>query len=157
MRYTDRDYIFNTASQKLLNQIEHQKDIFILSNSTVDGLVSSAVLLSSIHNSNGNATIRSFNSSKLKDFKTELMTVVNEKHDFYVFLDFESHFYDLIASLIQESSYLFINSDPHTMDQDIEQDKMESFVNPWIWQRDDGKENRYTSSSLTYLIVKIFD
>ena len=157
MRYTDRDYIFNTASQKLLNQIEHQKDIFILSNSTVDGLVSSAMFLSSIHNSNGNATIRSFNSSKLKDFKTELMTVVNEKHDFYIFLDFESHFYDLITSLIQESSYLFINSDPHTMDQDIEQDKMESFVNPWIWQRDDGKENRYTSSSLTYLIVKIFD
>jgi single-stranded-DNA-specific exonuclease len=157
MRYTDRDYIFNAASQKLLNQIEHQKDIFILSNSTVDGLVSSAMLLSSIHNSNGNATIRSFNLSKLKDLKTELMTVVNEKHDFYVFLDFESHFYDLITSLIQESSYLFINSDPHTMDQDIEQDKMESFVNPWIWQRDDGKENRYISSSLTYLIVKIFD
>ena len=95
MRYTDRDYIFNTASQKLLNQIEHHKDIFILSNSTVDGLVSSAMLLSSIHNSNGNATIRSFNSSKLKDFKTELMRVVNEKHDFYVFLDFESHFYFL--------------------------------------------------------------
>ena len=87
MRYTDRDYIFNTASQKLLNQIEHHKDIFILSNSTVDGLVSSAMLLSSIHNSNGNATIRSFNSSKLKDFKTELMRVVNEKHDFYVLFD----------------------------------------------------------------------
>ena len=43
------------------------------------------------------------------------------------------------------------------MDQDIEQDKMESIVNPYIWQRDDGKENRYTSSSLTYQIVKIFD
>ncbi len=47
MRYTDRDHILNTASQKLLNQIEHQKDIFILSNSTVDGLVGSAILLSS--------------------------------------------------------------------------------------------------------------
>ena len=46
MRYTDRDHILNTASQKLLNQIEHQKDIFILSNSTVDGLVGSAILLS---------------------------------------------------------------------------------------------------------------
>jgi hypothetical protein len=57
MRYTDRDHILNAASQKLLNQIEHQKDIFILSNSTVDGLVGSAILLSSIYSSNGNATI----------------------------------------------------------------------------------------------------
>jgi single-stranded-DNA-specific exonuclease len=157
MRYTDRDYILNAASQKLLNQIEHQKDIFILCNSTVDGLVSSAILLSSIHNSKGNATIRSFNSSKLEDFKTELMTVVNEKHDLYVFLDFESNFYDFITSLMQESSYLFINSDPHNVDQRIEQEKIVSFVNPLIWQRDNGKENRYTSSSLTYLIVKNFD
>jgi single-stranded-DNA-specific exonuclease len=157
MRYTDRDYLLNAASQKLLNQIEHQKDIFILCNSTVDGLVSSAILLSSIHNSKGNATIRSFNSSKLEDFKKELMTVVNEKHDLYVFLDFESNFYDFITSLMQESSYLFINSDPHNVDQRIEQEKIVSFVNPLIWQRDNGKENRYTSSSLTYLIVKNFD
>ncbi|WP_458744040.1 hypothetical protein [Candidatus Nitrosocosmicus sp. T] len=157
MRYTDRDYILNAASQKLLNQIEHQKDIFILCNSTVDGLVSSAILLSSIHNLKGNATIRSFNSSKLEDFKTELVTVVNEKHDLYVFLDFESNFYDFITSLMQESSYLFINSDPHNLDQRIEQEKIVSFVNPLIWQRDNGKENRYTSSSLTYLIVKNFD
>ncbi len=157
MRYTDRDYILNAASQKLLNQIEHQKDIFILCNSTVDGLVSSAILLSSIHNSKGNATIRSFNSSKLEDFKKELMTVVNEKHDLYVFLDFESNFYDFITSLMQESSYLFINLDPHKVDQRIEQEKIVSFVNPLIWQSDNDKENRYTSSSLTYLIVKNFD
>ena len=157
MRYTDRDHILNTASQKLLNQIEHQKDIFILSNSTVDGLVGSAILLSSIHNSNGNTTIRCINSSKVEDFKIELMKVVDEKHDFYVFVDFDSNFFDLITSLIQESYYLFVNSDSRNLDQIIEKDKAVTFVNPWIWQRDSDKENKHTSSSLTYLIAKNFD
>jgi single-stranded-DNA-specific exonuclease len=154
MRYTDRDHILNTASQKLLNQIEHQKDIFILSNSTVDGLVGSAILLSSIHNSNGNTTIRCFNSSKIEDFKIELMNVIEEKHDFYVFVDFDSTFFDLITSLLQESYYLFINSDSLNLDQIVEKETTVTFVNSWIWQRDNDKNNRYTSSSLTYLIAK---
>ncbi len=157
MRYTDRDHILNTASQKLLNQIEHQKDIFILSNSTVDGLVGSAILLSSIHNSNGNTTIRCFNSSKIEDFKIKLMNVIEEKHDFYVFVDFDSTFFDLITSLLQESYYLFINSDSLNLDQIIEKETTVTFVNSWIWQRDNDKNNRYTSSSLTYLIAKNFD
>ncbi len=157
MRYTDRDHILNTASQKLLNQIEHQKDIFILSNSTVDGLVGSAILLSSIHNSKGNTTVRCINSSKVEDFKIELMKVADEKHDFYVFVDFDSNFFDLITSLIQESYYLFVNSDSRNLDQIIEKDKAVTFVNPWIWQRDSDKENKHTSSSLTYLIAKNFD
>ena len=157
MRYTDRDHILNTASQKLLNQIEHQKDIFILSNSTVDGLVGSAILLSSIHNSKGNTTVRCINSSKVEDFKIELMKVADEKHDFYVFVDFDSNFFDLITSLIEESYYLFVNSDSRNLDQIIEKDKAITFVNPWIWQRDSDKENKHTSSSLTYLIAKNFD
>ena len=157
MRYTERDHILNTASQKLLNQIEHQKDIFIISNSTVDGLVGSAILLSSIHNSNGNTTIRCFNSLKIEDFKIELMKLVDEKHDFYVFVDFDSIFFDLITSLIQESYYLFVNSDSRNLDQIIEKDKTVTFVNPWIWQSDNDKENKHTSSSLTYLIAKNFD
>ena len=157
MRYTDRDHLLSIASQKLLNQIEHQKDIFILSNSTVDGLVGSAILLNSIHNSNGNTTIRCFNSLKFEDFKIELMKVVDEKHDFYVFVDFDSSFFDLITSLIQESYYLFVNSDSRNLDQIIEKDKTLTFVNPWIWQRDNDKENKHTSSSLTYLIAKNFD
>jgi single-stranded-DNA-specific exonuclease len=157
MRYTDRDHILNTASQKLLNQIEHQKDIFILSNSTVDGLVGSAILLSSIHNSKGNTTVRCINSSKVEDFKTELMKVADEKHDFYVFVDFDSNFFDLITSLIEESYYLFVNSDSRNLDQIIEKDKAVTFVNPWIWQRDSDKENKHTSSSLTYLIAKNYD
>jgi single-stranded-DNA-specific exonuclease len=157
MRYTDRDHILNTASQKLLNQIEHQKDIFILSNSTVDGLVGSAILLSSIHNSKGNTTVRCINSSKVEDFKTELMKVADEKHDFYVFVDFDSNFFDLITNLIEESYYLFVNSDSRNLDQIIEKDKAVTFVNPRIWQRDSDKENKHTSSSLTYLIAKNFD
>ncbi len=157
MRYTDRDHILNTASQKLLNQIEHQKDIFILSNSTVDGLVGSAILLSSIHNSKGNTTVRCINSSKVEDFKTELIKMADEKHDFYVFVDFDSNFFDLITSLIEETYYLFVNSDSRNLDQIIEKDKTVTFVNPWIWQNDNDKENKHTSSSLTYLIAKNFD
>ena len=157
MRYTDRDYVLNIASQKLLNQIEHQKDIFILSNSTVDGLVGSAILLSSIHNSKGNTTIRCLNSLKFEDFKIELMKVVNEKHEFYVFVDFDSKYFDLISSLIQESYYLFVNSDLCDLDQSIDKDKTGTFVNPSIWQRDNDKESKHTSSSLTYLIAKNFD
>ncbi len=157
MRYTERDHILNSASQKLLNQIEHQKDIFILSNSTVDGLVGSAILLSSIHNSKGNTTVRCINSSKVEDFKIELMKMADEKHDFYVFVDFDSNFFDLITSLIEESYYLFVNSDSRNLDQIIEKDKAVTFVNPWIWQRDSDKENKHTSSSLTYLIAKNFD
>jgi RecJ-like exonuclease len=157
MRYTDRDHILNAASQKLLNQIEHQKDIFILSNSTVDGLVGSAILLGSIYSSNGNTTIRCYNSLKIEDFKIELMKVVDEKHDFYVFVDFDSNYFDLITSLIQESSYLFVNSDSHNLDQVIEKDKTVTLVNPWIWQSEKDKENKHTSSSLIYLIAKNFD
>jgi len=157
MRYTDRDHILNTASQKLLDQIEHRKDIFILSNSTVDGLVGSAILLSSIHNSNGNTTIRCFNSFKFEDFKKELMKVVDEKHDFYVFVDFDSNFFDLIANSIQESYYLFVNSDSCNLDQIIEKDKTVTFVNSMVWQSDNDKETKHTSSSLTYLIAKNFD
>ena len=76
------------------------------------------------------------------------MKVVDEKHDFYVFVDFDSHFFDLITSLIQESCYLLINSDSRNLDQIIEKDKTVTFVNPWIWQSDNDKENKHTSSSV---------
>ena len=85
------------------------------------------------------------------------MNVISEKHDFYVFVDFDSKIFDLITSLIQENYYLFVNSDSRNLDQIIENETTLTFVNPWIWQRDNDKENRYTSSSLTYLIAKNFD
>ena len=47
-------------SQKLLKEIEEKKDIFIFTNSTVDGLISGSIILKSIFNNFGNATIRCF-------------------------------------------------------------------------------------------------
>jgi len=45
-------------SQKLLKEIEQKKDIFILANSTIDGIISGSIILKSIYNNIGNATIR---------------------------------------------------------------------------------------------------
>ena len=53
-------------SQKLLKEIEEKKDIFIFTNSTVDGIICGSVILKSIFNNFGNATIRCF-TEKIKN------------------------------------------------------------------------------------------
>ncbi|MBA3286392.1 MAG: hypothetical protein H0U27_15215, partial [Nitrosopumilus sp.] len=67
-----------TKSQTLLKEIEQQKDIFIFSNSTVDGIISGSIILKSIFNNKGNAALRCSNE-KIED---TLDAIIKEKHDF---------------------------------------------------------------------------
>ena len=68
-------------SQKLLKEIEEKKDIFIFTNSTVDGLICGSIILKSIFNNFGNATLNVLQ----KKLKSSIDEIFNEKHDFYIF------------------------------------------------------------------------
>jgi single-stranded-DNA-specific exonuclease len=94
-------------SQKLLKEIEQKKDIFIFTNSTVDGIISGAIILKSIFNNLGNAIIRC-SSGKIENNIDE---IIKEKHDFYIFTDFNSNIIDDINKIFNEDNFLFINTD----------------------------------------------
>ncbi len=94
-------------SQKLLKEIEQKKDIFIFTNSTVDGIISGSILLKSIFNNKGNATIR----CSLDEIEKTIDEIIHEKHDYYIFTDFNSAIIDKINKILDHNNFLFINSD----------------------------------------------
>ena len=88
-----------SKSQKLLKEIEQKKEIFILANSTVDGIISGSIILKSIFNNMGNATIR----CPCKKIEDTLFEIIDEKHEFYIFTDFDSNAIDNINKLFNET------------------------------------------------------
>src|SRR5919112_4053697 len=97
-------------SQKLLKEIEQQKDIFIFSNSTIDGIISGSIILKSIYNNKGNAAFRCTHEK----IENALEEIIKEKHDFYIFTDFDSYIIDIINETLNGGNYLFINIDEIT-------------------------------------------
>jgi single-stranded-DNA-specific exonuclease len=97
-------------SQKLLKEIEQKRDIFIITNSTVDGIISGSILLKSIFNNKGNATIR-YSLDKIENTIDEIM---NEKHDYYIFTDFNSIIIEKINKILDHDNFLFISIDEIT-------------------------------------------
>jgi single-stranded DNA-specific DHH superfamily exonuclease len=135
-------------SQKLLKEIEQQNDIFIFSNSTVDGIISGSIILKSVFNNKGNASLRC-SSEKIED---ALDALIKEKHDFYVFTDFGSQVIGIIEKALNEGNYLFINIDEITKSNSNTYDNV---INPWLYNIN-GKEE-ISSAGLSYLLTKNFD
>ncbi len=135
-------------SQILLKEIEQQNDIFIFSNSTVDGIISGSIILKSIFNNKGNAAIRCSNE-KIED---ALDAIIKEKHDFYVFTDFGSQVIDIIDKALNNGNYLFINIDEMTKSNS---NTYNNIINPWLYNIN-GKEE-ISSAGLSYLLTKNFD
>lgn len=137
-----------TKSQILLKEIEQQNDIFILSNSTVDGIISGSIILKSIFNNKGNAALRCSN----EDIEDTLDAIIKEKHDFYVFTDFGSQVIDIIDKALGEGNYLFISIDEITKSNNNTHDNI---INPWL-HNINGKEE-ISSAGLSHLLTKNFD
>jgi RecJ-like exonuclease len=135
-------------SQKLLKEIEQQKDIFIFSNSTVDGIISGSIILKSIYSNKGNAAFRCTHEK----IENALEEIIKEKHEFYIFADFESYIIDTIDETFNEGNYLFINIDEITRSNSIQ---YENIINPWLYNIN-GKEE-ISSAGLSYLLIKNFD
>ena len=135
-------------SQKLLKEIEQKKDIFILANSTIDGIISGSIILKSIYNNMGNATIR----CSCKKIEDTLFEIIDEKHEFYIFTDFDSNTIDNINKLFKEGNYLFINTDTITKSDNS---AYENVINPWFFNVN-GKEE-VSSAGLSYFLIKNFD
>jgi single-stranded-DNA-specific exonuclease len=135
-------------SQKLLKEIEQKKDIFILTNSTVDGVISGSILLKSIFNNKGNATIRCFTDN----IEKTLEEIINEKHDYHIFTDFSSNVIDKINKVLEANNFLFINVNEITK---ANNNKYENIINPWLYSINGQTE--ISSSGLAYLVVSNFD
>jgi single-stranded-DNA-specific exonuclease len=142
-----KNHLFN-KSQKLLKEIEQNKDIFILSNSTVDGLISGSIILKSIYNNKRNATIRC-TSEKIENIIEEIL---KENHDFYIFTDFNSDIIENIDKIFHKGNYLFINIDPTNKSNNS---IYENIINPWLYDLN-GKEE-ISTSGLSYFLIKNFD
>jgi single-stranded-DNA-specific exonuclease len=135
-------------SQKLLKDIEQKKDIFIFTNSTVDGIISGSILLKSIFNNKGNATIR----CSLNEIEKTLDEIIHEKHDYYIFTDFNSVIIDKINKILDHNNFLFINSDKITK---INGNIYENIINPWLYNI--SGQTEISTSGLAYLLVRNFD
>ena len=136
-------------SQKLLKEIEQKKDIFIFTNSTVDGIISGSIILKSIFNNLGNATIRCSSGN----IENSIDEIIKEKHDFYIFTDFNSNIINNINKIFNGDNFLFINIDEITKSNN--ENTHENILNPWTYNIDGQKE--ITSSGLAYFLVKNFD
>jgi hypothetical protein len=137
-------------SQKLLKEIEEKKDIFIYVNSTVDGIISGSILLRSIFNNAGNATVRCVSEEKIESSMEEML---KEKHDFYIFTDFDSAIINIIEKVFdKQDNYLIINTDLISRSTNKSDEKI---INPWIYDINGHVE--VNSSGLAYFLVKNFD
>ena len=136
-------------SQKLLKEIEQKKDIFIFTNSTVDGVISGSIILKSIFNNIGNATIR----CTPEKFENTIDEIIHEKHDFYIFTDFNSDIIENINKIFNDGNFLFINTDVITKSNNT--NIYENIVNPWLYNVN-GREE-ISSAGLAYFLIKNFD
>jgi single-stranded-DNA-specific exonuclease len=135
-------------SQKLLKEIEQKRDIFIITNSTVDGIISGSILLKSIFNNKGNATIR-YSLDKIENTIDEIM---NEKHDYYIFTDFNSIIIEKINKILDHDNFLFISIDEITK---VNNSTYENIINPWLYNI--SGQTEISSAGLAYLLVRNFD
>lgn len=132
-------------SQKLLKQIEEKKEIFIITNPSVDGIIGSAILFTSIFHNKGNAVIRC---------EPDLDQIFDQKHDVCILVDFSSSLYHNVQSeLVEEkNNFLFINNDPDG-NEDIKEKS--NIINPWLWNVNGDTE--ISIAAMMYLLTKTFD
>ncbi len=141
-------------SQKLLNQIEQKKDIFIFTNSTVDGIISGSIIFISIFNNGGYATLRCLNQegSEEREIQKQVEEILNGNHDFYVFLDFSFKAMENFKEILGRENCLFVNIDP-AVNESLQ--KYQNIVNPFLHYN--NRVDEISSSGLTYLLIKNID
>lgn len=98
------------ASQVILDALRKKKDILIISNETVDGIISGSILLQSIFDHLGNAHVRCINPNVLLN-NNGVKEVLDERHHYYIFLDFENKVLSSLRPLAVDNNCLFINSE----------------------------------------------
>ncbi len=150
--------LLSTGNQ-LRDQIERKKVIFIISNSTVDGILSSSILFDSINRLGGSAVIRCLDSSNYLKLKDSVNSIIEEGHESFVFLDFDSNiFNDIIDSITQQGYLLFLNADKNleAKENPNENDKF-SYINIYKLNNNSNLEVVSTISAVVYYLVKPFD
>ncbi|MDQ4072822.1 MAG: hypothetical protein M3162_00820 [Thermoproteota archaeon] len=141
-------------SQKLLNQIEQKKDIFIFTNSTVDGIISGSIIFNSIFNNGGYATLRCLiqEGSEERGIEKQVEEILSGNHEFYIFLDFSFNFMENFKEILVKENCLFVNIDP-AVNESLQ--KYEHIVNPFLHHN--NRVDEISSSGLTYLLIKNID
>ena len=152
------EHLLSSTSQILYDQIEQKKVIFIISNSTVDGIISSSILLDSIYRLGGCAVVRCHDSTNYTELKDKIREFIIEGHDSYILVDFDSSIYKDIDDLITlEKYFLFINSDKNSTNQDPKQDENIIRLNVNKLKNISDPSSITTVSTLVYHLVKGFD
>ena len=88
---------FSTTSHLLYDQIEQKKVIFIISNSTVDGIISSSLLFDSIYRLGGSAVIRCYDFDNYRELKDRISELIRDGNDSFILVDFGSNVYSSIV------------------------------------------------------------
>lgn len=148
-----------STGRQLFEQIEQKKVIFIISNSTIDGILSSSILLDSINRLGGSAVFRCLDSSNYLELKDRANSLIDEGHESFIFLDFDSSiFNEIIDSITQEGYFLFINTDNNIGDKENTNENGNlSCININKLNNNSNLELISTISAVAYYIVKPFD
>lgn len=147
----------NLASQGILDQINKKRNILIISNETVDGIVSGAILMQSIFDLLGNASVRCVNKTLLLKNKN-MMEIVGESHQCYIFLDYDETVLNVIKEHNPKYDYWFINSEEITENISKNDAKIYSNISDKTLQNkvNDTHSTRTTSKKI-YNLVYNFD
>ncbi|HEY6950720.1 MAG TPA: hypothetical protein VI146_08945, partial [Nitrososphaeraceae archaeon] len=139
----------NLASEKIKNLITERKDIFIVSNSSCDGIIAAGLLVSAIWKMGGKATARFVNSIS----QESLANLKNENHEFY--------FFTALGTGLSESFNKLFSNDWIVLDHsklsfsEMVTDDNSAILNPWKFDIDGNKE--ISSGGISYLLVKRLD
>jgi hypothetical protein len=152
------EYLLSSTSQLLYDQIEQKKVIFIISNSTVDGIISSSILFDSIYRLGGCAIIRCHDSANYTELNGRIKESITEGHDSYILIDFDSSIYkDIVDSITEEKYFLFINSDKNLIKQNPKENENIVCINMNNSKNILKLNSISTVSTLVYHLVKGFD
>ena len=153
------EHFLSSTSNLLYNQIEQKKVIVIISNPTVDGIIGSSILFDSIYRLGGSAAIRCIDSHDYAELKGRMNELLEEGHDSFILLDFDSPIYNNIVDLItQENYFLFINSDKNFAENCNSKEKKNiGYLNINKLKVTSDLNNISTVSTLVYHLVKSFD
>ncbi|HEU5120699.1 MAG TPA: hypothetical protein VFT71_06900 [Candidatus Nitrosocosmicus sp.] len=152
------EHLLSSTSQLLYDQIEQKKVIFIISNSTVDGIISSSILFDSIYRLGGCAVIRCHDSANYSELKDRIRELITEGHDSYILVDFDSNIYnDIVDSITKEKYFLFINADKNLTKQDPKENENIVCLNINNSKNVSDLKGISTVSTLVYHLVKGFD
>lgn len=150
---------FSTTSHLLYDQIEQKKVIFIISNSTVDGIISSSLFFDSIYRLGGSAVIRCYDFDNYRELKDRISELIRDGNDSFILVDFGSNVYSsIVDSLTQEIYFLFLTADNNlTESQTSKENGKINYLSINQINEASDPNSISTVSTLVYYLVKGFD